>query len=104
MFHFSVADFDDLYFSLVRSLPVNASQPLKPCLWNVNKRHGERGQPPNEGHSGMRKNKWLRRIEAQIGIKARGEDGKEGNPPAVSELSCWDCVVVNLDLERSKLK
>ena len=43
----------------VHSWSVNASGPLKLCLWNVNKQHEERGQPPNEGRRGTRKNKWL---------------------------------------------
>lgn len=79
----SASYFDDLYFSLVHSLSVNASQPLTLCLWNVNKRNSKRGQPPNEGHLGTWKNKRLRRKEAQIGIKVRGEDSKEENPPTV---------------------
>lgn len=64
---------------------VNASGPPKLWLWNVNKPHGERGQPPNEGRRGTRKNKWLRGQEAQIGIKVRGEDGREENCPAAEQ-------------------
>lgn len=67
---------------------LNASQPLTACRWNVNKRHGERGQPPNEGHQGTRKNNWRRGKEAQLGIKVRGEDSQEENPSCGVEESC----------------
>lgn len=53
----------------------------------------------------MRKNKWLRRMGAHTGITARGEDGREGNLPAVKELSCRDGEFILVDiLDQVKFK
>lgn len=59
-------------------------RPLNLCLRNVNKQHEERGQPPNEGHSGTRKSKWP--VDGKLRGRHKGQGlrmARRENPPAL---------------------